>query len=201
MKQQPSNTILIEAIDRILGQVEDGISEYQLIKCLQAEPYQLFIGQKLDDPLVLFQTHFVIYNALYTLRKTYRSQKKGELIIEATNITLAPPTKVETGLELADPLAQYYLNWNNFDETNSSDVNQLLDAFWLKMAGYSISEEQRAEALAQLELDENATPLTIKQQYRKLLHKYHPDKGGDKHRTQKIDQAYRILKQDAENIS
>jgi curved DNA-binding protein len=44
-----------------------------------------------------------------------------------------------------------------------------------------------------LGVDRNATPDEIKRAYRKLASQHHPDKGGDKHRFQEIEQAYRTL--------
>lgn len=44
-----------------------------------------------------------------------------------------------------------------------------------------------------LGVDRNATPDEIKRAYRKLASQYHPDKGGDKHKFQEIEQAYRTL--------
>jgi DnaJ-class molecular chaperone len=44
-----------------------------------------------------------------------------------------------------------------------------------------------------LGVDRNATPEEIKRAYRKLASQHHPDKGGDKHKFQEIEQAYRTL--------
>jgi curved DNA-binding protein len=44
-----------------------------------------------------------------------------------------------------------------------------------------------------LGVDRNATPDEIKRAYRKLASQHHPDKGGDKHKFQEIEQAYRTL--------
>ena len=44
-----------------------------------------------------------------------------------------------------------------------------------------------------LGVDRNATPDQIKRAYRKLASQHHPDKGGDKHKFQEIEQAYRTL--------
>jgi molecular chaperone DnaJ len=44
-----------------------------------------------------------------------------------------------------------------------------------------------------LGVDRNATPDEIKRAYRRLASQHHPDKGGDKHKFQEIEQAYRTL--------
>ena len=44
-----------------------------------------------------------------------------------------------------------------------------------------------------LGVDRNATPDEIKRAYRRLASQHHPDKGGDKHKFQEIEEAYRTL--------
>ena len=44
-----------------------------------------------------------------------------------------------------------------------------------------------------LGVDRGASPDEIKRAYRKLASQHHPDKGGDKHKFQEIEQAYRTL--------
>ena len=44
-----------------------------------------------------------------------------------------------------------------------------------------------------LGVDRDATPDQIKRAYRKLASQHHPDKGGDKHKFQEIEAAYRTL--------
>ena len=44
-----------------------------------------------------------------------------------------------------------------------------------------------------LGVDRGASPDEIKRAYRRLASQHHPDKGGDKHRFQEIEQAYRTL--------
>ncbi len=48
-----------------------------------------------------------------------------------------------------------------------------------------------------LEVSENASKQEIKQAYRKLAHKYHPDKkGGDEKKFKQINEAYQVLSND-----
>lgn len=52
---------------------------------------------------------------------------------------------------------------------------------------------QRQQALAVLGLPLHATPQQIKQRYRALAKKYHPDVGGDAQRMQRLVAAYEFL--------
>lgn len=52
---------------------------------------------------------------------------------------------------------------------------------------------QRQQALAVLGLPLTATPQQIKQRYRRLAKKYHPDLGGDPRQMQRIVAAYEFL--------
>lgn len=52
---------------------------------------------------------------------------------------------------------------------------------------------QRQQALAVLGLPSNATPQQIKQRYRALAKRYHPDMGGDPQQMQRLAAAYEFL--------
>ena len=52
---------------------------------------------------------------------------------------------------------------------------------------------KRKEAFKILNLNENASPRTIKTQYYKMALKLHPDKGGDEEEFKKINAAYTLL--------
>lgn len=52
---------------------------------------------------------------------------------------------------------------------------------------------QRQQALAVLGLPPNATPQQIKQRYRRLAKKHHPDMGGDPRQMQRLVAAYEFL--------
>ena len=55
---------------------------------------------------------------------------------------------------------------------------------------------QRQQALNVLGLPPNATPQQIKQRYRSLAKKYHPDMGGDPRQMQRLVAAYELLMKD-----
>lgn len=54
---------------------------------------------------------------------------------------------------------------------------------------------------AKLELKPGATPAEIKQAFRRLAHKYHPDKGGDAAKFKEVREAYEYLIKKLTNYS
>lgn len=163
---------------------EAGISEFELISLLQKSPYSLFDEAALRDSLALFRCHFILFHCLYRLQDEWLAEKQGLLNIHTTSIrleTLAVSTETPA---LADPLRDYYLDWNNFDSTGKEDVDALIDSFWVKMgSGIHMSADENTinEARNVLEIapDIRLTRSLIKKQYRHLLHRHHPDKGGE----------------------
>jgi hypothetical protein len=182
----------------------DSISEFDLITLLKKTPYCLYDDAALNDPLMLFQTHFVLFHCLYQLRKKWRSEGVGELDIGLTRISLKMyeehQGKPECTLQQQDSLADYYLDWSNLSATGADDVEALLDSFWQKMEGADLShdlcEKSKKEACERLEIENiNTHDLkSLKSQYRKLQHQYHPDKGGSNEHSQALLQAYTQLR-------
>lgn len=201
---------LYDILQSLLPQFTKGISEYEIITLLKNPPYALFNDKALRNSLVLFQTHFILFHTLYLLRNEWRTQGIGELNIVTTCIVLTPiiEKKAKT-LETLDPLAQYYLDWNQLNKTSEGDVNALLDSFWDQMIGNTPKYHQTNEleaAFTVLEFTDEHKQYNgeyididslsieqLKQQYRKLQHRYHPDKGGSLQKTQALQHAYEIL--------
>ena len=188
-----------------------GISEFDLIALLKRPPYSLFDEDALRDPLMLFQTHFLVFHALYKLQIKWRESGEGQLDIHTTKILLRddiqpqniPPqnkdaTQAQTHLAGLDPLASYYLNLDNLKGTSEADVAALLDDFWRQMAGQKLgvpNTKDRDKACDVLKLDKQdiLTLNSLKAHYRKALLKVHPDRGGNVEEAQQVIQAYRVL--------
>jgi hypothetical protein len=191
--------LLQEILNTFQSQFTAGISEFELITLLKQPPYSLFDEDALRDPLTLFQTHFVLFHSLYHLRNEWREQKVGELDIRATQIKLDSILSFDAGLQASDPLADYYLDWTNLSATDQAGVNDLLNSFWQKMAGvddsHYFSQEAVNEAILTLQITsiEYLSLAQLKQQYRKLQHAKHPDKGGSVEDSQQVLQAYTTL--------
>ncbi|WP_417356141.1 DNA-J related domain-containing protein [Gallaecimonas pentaromativorans] len=157
-----------------LSEHPEGISEYELLKSLAEHPFLVQID--VGGDLGLFRRHFALMNCLYGLRQQLAEDGWG-LGISAMHIQLQPSLGQGEGqgLTLSDPLASYYLDWQEFDNTGAAEVEALLTGFWRR---YDALEHQ-SQALEDLGLDENADWRMIRRQYRSLAAQHHPDKGGN----------------------
>lgn len=68
--------------------------------------------------------------------------------------------------------------------------------FWKSAANPARAVLERKQALDVLGLPASATPAQIKQRYRKLAKRYHPDLGGDPRQMQRLTAAYEFLMKD-----
>jgi len=198
--------LLLDILSTKKAEFEEGMTEYALISQLKSPPYQLFNDNALRDSLALFNTHFVLFHALYLLRNLWRDALVGELDIHTTRIVLLPlkastqsdGERNATTLGKSDSLADYYLNWQNLTSTGEADVEALLNGFWQRMMGADpvIDSKERIEQChTLLNLDESV-PITLamlKRHYRKQLATVHPDKGGSHEAAQNVISAYQTL--------
>lgn len=199
-------TELLDVLAILISENPMGFSEHQLLNLLQKPPHNFFAPDALRDPLVLFQTHFLLFHCLYQLRGQWYQQGRGLLEISALSIKLELRTNCQQQQEntleqsdmpqllVADPLAQYYLDWSHFTSTKSQDVEALLTSFWQKVFVPTGSESIQ-QALILMELESPIPTRELKVQYRRLAQRHHPDKGGDSDRFKKICQAFHQLKQ------
>ena len=170
-----------------------GVSEYDLIKFLQSAGHIQFERIALWDTLSLFQTHFILFHSLYTLREELWQQQRKVLEISPLKIVLysydEQKATQESSMAEHDPLRDYYLDLSNLKQTSADDVARLLDSFWTKLG----ANDQRAAALEVLELEDPVDYPTIKQQYRRLAMQHHPDRGGDTVQLQTLNYAMAVL--------
>lgn len=200
--------LLVDILSTQKSQFINGITEYALIELLKKPPYQLFDEDALRDPLMLFKMHFILFHALYQLRQYWIEQNEGVLEIHALGIKLNPLNERHltqsndglgvTTLENPDPLAAYYLNWENFEEADRDTVDNLLNAFWEKMlkgdtVTYTQGDIEKAHALLGLSLNEPITLLQLKRVYKRSLQSAHPDKGGTQQDARAVIHAYQTL--------
>lgn len=192
------NTDLDPALDlsdqllELLRGAPEGLSEYQLIQALKARHSTHIPHLELTDKLVLFRTHFLVFNALYRLRDQLNGEGAVQLAISPLCVQLLPYVAGAAALSELDPLREYYLDLCNLRDTTEEDVEKLLASFWTRMQG----SEEKLAALELFGLHGGSQPLSlavIKQRYRQLVSQHHPDRGGSTSRLQSINKAMEIL--------
>lgn len=187
---------LITAILYLLKKNLDGISEFDILNALKGQ-FPEFNHLAEDDNLQLFRQHFLIMNALYQLQASLWHDEKIALSITALQIKLLPSHQIkhvnasELGHRLDTNLAAYYLDWNEYEKTDEVEVSRLIDSFYQRMN----VEGDKQNALNILNIGTpTPTKSEIKQQYRKLVKKHHPDVGGNPETFIEIRQAYEQLR-------
>lgn len=174
----------------ILALHPEGFSEHDLLQRLRGDTRSGFAPDRADDSEGLFRTHFLLFHLLYRLREQLRQEQAGDLDIHALSIRWRQWTEISPqALAQPDPLAAYYLDLDNLKAATRADIDRMLGRFWARFARYN----RRGEALAVLELPEDADAEAILRQYRRLAMRHHPDRGGDAARLQAVHAAMAIL--------
>lgn len=189
---------LIPAVLRVLraGALQDGdqgLSEYELLKALEADGTVLAPAVA-DVDLHLFQRHFLLMNALYRLQDQLWRDERVWLTISPLRIAIerasAQAAAQVLGAAENTALRDYYLDWSEFEATDGAAVASLLDSFWQRLHAH----DGRAAALTTLELCADANWGEVQRQYRRLAASTHPDRGGDGDRFLAVREAYEILR-------
>lgn len=176
---------------KLLRSQPDGIGEYDLIQRLREQGLFNIDADDLlsSDSLVMFRIHFTVYHALYRLRDRLRKNNDQELELSPVCIRMREYVHDGPGLSELDPLYEYYMDVANLEGTDTEDVDEMLNRFWLRLD----NSERRTEALRELELQDPVSNDDIRQQYRRLAMRHHPDRGGNKEKLQRINVAVNIL--------
>lgn len=190
MIQRDAMEKLQAQISTILSQHGQGMSEFDLLRKLQALPDSVFKRDPFADGRALFQAHFAVFHVLYTLREQWLAQGHASLRISAMEIQKLPCRGTDRqAVADWDGLRDYYLEWDNI-HTPSHEIEQMLNGFWRRY----LAQDRRQEALAILGLEDPVTDTQIDQQYRRLSMQTHPDRGGDTESFQALNDAYQILR-------
>ncbi len=183
---------LVATILQILRENPNGFSEHQLLTRLALEDsaLQSLLGDTTE--LQLFRKHFLVMNALYTLRPRLMAEgfclNISPLKIQLQSV-LTPFAEglPDTGGQHA--LSDYYLDWRHFEQSSSDSVDKLLRTFWQR---YFVDDKQQA-ALAVLQLEASANWTDIRARYRRLAAVHHPDRGGEAEQFRRVQEAYELL--------
>jgi len=183
---------LIPEILSLLRDQSGGISEYDIMQSFV--DHAAYTALEQEGQLALFQKHFITMNALYELQHQLWQDEQVFLEITPLRIQLVVSTQASASAEIVisqtEKLSDYYRDWQNFENTDETDVDELLGSFWRRFA----STDKQQAAYGILELEPNANMEDIKISYRRLAATHHPDKGGDQAMFIRIRQAYEILK-------
>ncbi|MEK7207834.1 MAG: DNA-J related domain-containing protein [Pseudomonadota bacterium] len=180
-----------DAIRDLIEASPSGLSEYDLMQGLQQQDPE-FAFEDDSSSLALFRQHFLVMNALYRLQAELFEEERY-LAISPLAIRLEPrqdpgPSALPT--DSADaPLREYYLDWDNLSQTTHEEVDSMLNRFWERY----LAIDKRVAALQTLELPADASWEAVKQAYRRLAARHHPDKGGESARFRDIRGAYEVL--------
>lgn len=178
----------ILALQVELEKQPDCIGEYELMQNLKSQGFFDFLSQP-ALPYELFHAHFILFHALYLLRDSFLENKSYLLIIHTLKIELLPYNKGETSIQETNKLRDYYLDFGNLENTSEEDVYDMLASFWIKFNNF----DNREAALAELGLKDPINDKAIKKEYRRLAMQYHPDRGGDTDKLQKLNDALASL--------
>lgn len=184
------NPLIVPILAR-LKSVDEPVSEYELLKYLEGQE-GLFEHLPDNQSLALFQRHFLVMNALYSLQQILWEQGVY-LSVSALSIVCQPVNVKEEGALIRDEgearLRDYYTDWANFESTSEQDIDALLNSFWHRY----LAQEQQSDALSVLGLAAGASWEEIKRAYRHLASEHHPDRGGETATFIAVRQAYEIL--------
>ena len=174
-----------------MADTPDAMSEYELIRLLRDSHGDIFKEADLQNSFELFQVHFLLFHCLYQLRDRWLSENRACLQIDAMEIRRLPYSQSnKEALTVADSLRAYYLDLSHLKQTSEEDAENLINDFWLKF----VAAADRSDALKALELEEGVSFDQIKLQYRQLVMRHHPDRGGSAKKLADVNQAMDVLK-------
>ncbi|MCP1676798.1 hypothetical protein J2T57_003971 [Natronocella acetinitrilica] len=172
-----------------------GLSEWELLRALHEAEAPGYERMNLADPECLFRSHFLLFHRLYRLDEDLRRQTGEGVEVHCLRVRLLAPPGDDGPAEAsvpaaADPMRAYYLDLANMDGVDAAQVEAMISDFWRRL---STPDDRRGAALEVLGLGSNVDAAAIKRQYRRLVQRHHPDRGGETATLQKINEAMMIL--------
>lgn len=185
-----NNPLIIPILD-ILRETEDVLSEHELITRLKQQLESLPVSSQTAQ-LALFQTHFLVMNALFQLQQRLWEDDVC-LSISPLAIFLKPGIQgdggelVEQGVD--EQLRSYYLDMNNLRDTSADEVDALLSGFWQ----HYLAHDKQLDAFEVLGLGVDSNWPQVQGRYRSLAAQHHPDRNGCPEQFMRVREAYEIL--------
>ncbi len=198
------NPLVLEVLS-ILKDNNKALGLYDLMQLLEGQGYQLEpTDASVPYELKMFHKNFVIMNALYQIQVSLEESSQY-LLITPLHIELYDRTESlaqelslhESDIEVDQKMSDYYLDWDNLNNTSQKDVKLLLESFWKRYADYQkgkVSSKKQLDALEILGLESGASWEDIQRSYRLKVSSSHPDKGGEDLHFIAIREAYLTLK-------
>ena len=185
---------LCAAAEVILRTHPQGVTELEMIKTLQAAPWNLLEPADFSEPAALYPVHFLLFHALYRLRDDLAAQNES-LLVRPLEIRIGPVGAAgkESNPDRYDQLRDFYMDLSNY-RLPRSVVDRMLDNFWRGIQQPTDQELDRALSLLEL----NCLPPdfgVVKKQFRRLAMRHHPDRGGDNRRLQQLNHAIAVVRQ------
>ncbi|GMQ92366.1 MAG: DNA-J related domain-containing protein [Gammaproteobacteria bacterium] len=181
--------ILKNRVLHLLQQHGEGISETRLLKALQNPENggEIYHSNNITD---LFRIHFLLLHVLYLLQDELLQGQQACLEISPLNFQIHPfDTARQNDITEHDTLRVFYSDLSNLDNVDEQQLGRWLGKFWVSLP----ANERRKQALATLGLQDPVDDMAIKEQYRRLAMRHHPDRGGDNEILQSINIAMKIL--------
>ncbi len=186
---------LMIAIESILRQHPEGISELALIKQLQTTPWTLLGTVNFQEPAQLYPVHFLIYHAVYRIRDAL--SEHGEIVSTSPlclKITIDLVVSGSGTPATQDELRKYYLDLSHY-ELSEAVIDSLMTNFWAGHSGQLPDHSALQSAAGQLGFESLPDAFDIiKRRYRREVMATHPDRGGDTERIQQLNAAFQVLK-------
>ncbi|MDC0662066.1 DNA-J related domain-containing protein [Marinobacter sp. SS21] len=193
---------LLVAIERVLRDHPAGISELDLIKTLQADPWHLLAAVDFSTPAQLYPVHFLVFHTLYRLRDQVATRGES-LAISPLRIQLGANTTVAgNGLpDTPDGLRAFYLDLSQYGLSEQA-IERLMTNFWSGRIGQPPDANELQQAARVLGFESLPDQLdTVKRQFRRAVMRSHPDRGGDTQRIQALNEAFALIKAHFQQVS
>lgn len=171
-----------------LQQQPQGVSEHLLLTGLRNAGFPEFARPPVDE-LDLFRQHFLLFHHLYRLAEALRGEGRN---LDIHCLCIRMRTHTSSGdPRPADPdgLAAYYLDLTHLNDTSAEDVQEMIYGGSRRLEAADAAEQ----ALDVLGLPADAKLAAIRERYRLLARKHHPDRGGDGEYIKDLNHAWTIL--------